>query len=61
MARVPIPGAIMMVDGMPARAVDVVRLARSFHARSDDGEITVEYAVWALSEFGYSIDSRRKS
>lgn len=50
-----------IVDGRPARAVDMFRLATSFHAKSDDGAITIEQAAWALSEYGYCVEARRNT
>lgn len=50
-----------MIDGKPTSATDMIRIAASFHAKSDDGAITVENAMWALSELGYMVDTRRKS
>jgi hypothetical protein len=50
-----------MVDGKPTAAVDMVRVAAAFHAKSDDGAITIEHAAWALTEHGYVIEARRKS
>jgi hypothetical protein len=49
-----------LVDGRPTPLVQMVRLARSFHAKSDDGVVTIEQAAWALSEHGYCVESWRK-